>query len=56
MVGTFDGADGRELDAVLGDYFGKANVPVVTNFPVGHTSYNATLPHGGLAGRGAGRV
>ena len=49
MVGTFDGADEGELDALLRDYFGRGKVPVVTGFPVGHTAYNATLPHGGLA-------
>ncbi|HVK07790.1 MAG TPA: LD-carboxypeptidase [Gemmataceae bacterium] len=49
VVGTFDGTDERELEAVLRDYFGKSKVPVMTGFPVGHTAYNATLPHGGLA-------
>lgn len=49
VVGTFDGADGRELDAVLRDYFGGGKVPVITGFPVGHAAHNATLPHGGLA-------
>jgi muramoyltetrapeptide carboxypeptidase len=48
VAGTFDGADGKELDAVLKEYFGRGKVPVVTNYPVGHTPYNATLPHGGL--------
>jgi muramoyltetrapeptide carboxypeptidase len=48
VIGTFDGADEEELAAVLRDYFGKRKIPVLTNFPVGHTPYNATLPHGGL--------
>jgi muramoyltetrapeptide carboxypeptidase len=48
VLGTFDGADEGELDAVFRDYFAGRKVPVVTNFPVGHTPFNATLPHGGL--------
>ncbi|QEG28042.1 putative murein peptide carboxypeptidase [Gemmata obscuriglobus] len=48
ILGTFDGADEVELDAVFRDYFAGRKVPVVTNFPVGHTPFNATLPHGGL--------
>ena len=33
---------------MLREYFGGRKVPVVANFPVGHTPFNATLPHGGL--------
>jgi muramoyltetrapeptide carboxypeptidase len=47
IVGTFDGADPKELAAVVREYFGRGKVPVVVGFPVGHTAYNATLPHGG---------
>lgn len=49
VAGTFDGTDDKELDAVLREYFGTAKYPVVTNFPVGHTPYNATFPHGAMA-------
>jgi muramoyltetrapeptide carboxypeptidase len=48
VLGTFDGADDAELDAVFRDYFAGRKVPVVANFPVGHTPFNATFPHGGL--------
>jgi muramoyltetrapeptide carboxypeptidase len=48
LLGTFDGADDGELEAVLRDYFAGRKVPVITNYPVGHTPFNATLPHGGL--------
>jgi muramoyltetrapeptide carboxypeptidase len=48
VIGTFDGADEAELDAVLREYFGRRKVPVLVNYPVGHTPFNATLPHGGL--------
>jgi muramoyltetrapeptide carboxypeptidase len=30
----------------LREYFGALKVPVVMNFPVGHVTQNATLPHG----------
>jgi muramoyltetrapeptide carboxypeptidase len=48
ILGTFDGADDAELEAVFRDYFAGRKVPVVANFPVGHTPFNATFPHGGL--------
>lgn len=48
VLGTFDGADETELAAVLKEYFGGGKVPVLADFPVGHTPYNVTLPHGGL--------
>lgn len=48
VLGTFDGADEKELEIVIREYFGKRKVPVITNYPVGHTPFNATLPHGGL--------
>ncbi|HEX4613666.1 MAG TPA: LD-carboxypeptidase, partial [Urbifossiella sp.] len=49
VLGTFDGADEAELAAVFRTYFAGRKVPVVVNFPVGHTPFNATLPHGGRA-------
>ncbi len=36
------------LSQVLGDYFDDLGVPVVVNFPAGHSAYNATLPLGAL--------
>ncbi|VTR94506.1 Putative MccF-like protein (Microcin C7 resistance) OS=Singulisphaera acidiphila (strain ATCC BAA-1392 / DSM 18658 / VKM B-2454 / MOB10) GN=Sinac_3561 PE=4 SV=1: Peptidase_S66 [Gemmata massiliana] len=48
VLGTFDGSDEKELDTVIREYFGHRKVPVITNFPIGHTPFNATLPHGGL--------
>ena len=51
VVGSFsskDPADAKELDRVLREYFGALKVPVVMNFPVGHTPWNATLPEGGM--------
>lgn len=32
------------LDQVLDQYFGKANYPVIKNFPTGHDKYQTTLP------------
>jgi len=48
ILGTFDGTDEKELDAIANEYFGRRKIPVLTNYPVGHTSYNATLPHGSV--------
>jgi muramoyltetrapeptide carboxypeptidase len=51
VVGSFISkkpGDAKEFDRVLREYFGALKVPVVMNFPVGHTPRNATLPHGGL--------
>jgi muramoyltetrapeptide carboxypeptidase len=48
ILGTFDGTDEKELETVQKDYFGTLKVPVLVNFPVGHTPFNATLPHGGV--------
>ncbi|MBN9524443.1 LD-carboxypeptidase [bacterium] len=48
ILGTFDGADEAELAAIFRDYFAGRKVPVIVNFPVGHTAFNATFPHGGL--------
>lgn len=48
VIGQFTGADGTEVERVLRDYFAGRRIPVVRNFPSGHTPYNATLPHGAL--------
>jgi muramoyltetrapeptide carboxypeptidase len=48
LLGTFDGTDEKELEALQKEYFGTLKVPVLANFPVGHTPFNATLPHGGM--------
>jgi len=34
------------LDEVFGDYFSDLGIPVLENFPTGHTADNATLPLG----------
>jgi muramoyltetrapeptide carboxypeptidase len=43
-----DAKDAKEIDRVLRDYFSTMKKPVVTNFPVGHITRNATLPVGAL--------
>ena len=51
VVGSFSPSDhphAKELDRVLRESLGKLRVPVLMNFPIGHTPLNATLPHGGL--------
>ncbi|MFM8934002.1 MAG: LD-carboxypeptidase [Gemmataceae bacterium] len=51
VLGTFTTKDEKEekdTDRVLKDYFGKLKVPVVMDYPVGHTPRNATLPHGAM--------
>lgn len=50
ILGIFNGcgsgkaADGLTIDEVFRDYFTDLGVPVITNFPAGHTRQNATLP------------
>jgi muramoyltetrapeptide carboxypeptidase len=59
VAGSFTGkepGDAKEFDRVLREYLGALKVPVVTNFPVGHTPRNATLPHGGLVELDADRA
>jgi muramoyltetrapeptide carboxypeptidase len=41
--------DDASIDDVLGDFFGKLNVPVLSHFPLGHVRYNTTLPVGAMA-------
>ena len=51
VIGSFtskEPADRDETDRVLREYFAKSKVPVILNFPIGHTPHNATVPHGGL--------
>ena len=54
ILGQFRGCEPNEGEAsltlaeVFADYFGGLDVPVVTNFPAGHTACNATLPLGAM--------
>jgi muramoyltetrapeptide carboxypeptidase len=54
LVGTFsyDEGDTAESEsdvlALLTDYLGRSNVPVLTGFPAGHAQYNLALPMGAL--------
>jgi muramoyltetrapeptide carboxypeptidase len=48
LIGTFDETDVPGVDVVVRDHCARLKVPVILNFPVGHTPFNATLPHGGL--------
>lgn len=41
--------DDQSMDDVFEDYFGELQVPVIANFPVGHVTYNTTLPVGAMA-------
>ncbi len=41
--------DDASIDDVLRDYFGKLNVPVLADFPLGHVRFNTTLPVGAMA-------
>ncbi len=43
-----EGEESLSLDDVFADYFGGLNVPVIANFPVGHSRYNVTLPLGAM--------
>jgi muramoyltetrapeptide carboxypeptidase len=49
IVGTFDKTDAREVAKVVRDYCAGLKKPVLSNFPVGHTVWNTTLPEGALA-------
>ena len=48
LIGTFDETDAEGVDAVVREHCSRLKVPVILNYPVGHTPFNATLPHGGL--------
>src|SRR6202012_2578756 len=43
---TKEPGEAMDIDRVLREYFGKAKVPVLMHFPVGHDPLNATLPEG----------
>lgn len=43
-----EGEESLSLEQVFQDYFAHLGVPVVMNFPAGHSVYNATLPIGAL--------
>ncbi len=45
---TKDPENNLTLRQVFEDYFSDLDIPVVTNFPAGHVSNNATLPLGGF--------
>lgn len=47
VVGTFDGTDEKELESLFKEYLTPLGVPVIAHYPVGHSAFNATLPHGG---------
>jgi muramoyltetrapeptide carboxypeptidase len=49
IVGSFDRTDAAEVDRIFREYCAKLKKPVVRGFPVGHSIWNATLPHGALA-------
>jgi muramoyltetrapeptide carboxypeptidase len=51
VAGSFSSKDAshpKEMERVIREYFSELKVPVILNFPVGHISDNATLPHGAL--------
>lgn len=45
---TGDPNHAKEFDRILREYFVPMNKPIVTHFPVGHITNNATLPVGAL--------
>jgi muramoyltetrapeptide carboxypeptidase len=55
VLGTFSYEDNEPSEsqsivaALLDEYFGRLNIPVVAGFPAGHAQYNLTLPMGALA-------
>jgi muramoyltetrapeptide carboxypeptidase len=51
VVGSFipkESTDIEQIDRILNEYLGSLKVPVLMKYPVGHTSLNITLPHGGM--------
>jgi muramoyltetrapeptide carboxypeptidase len=58
ILGSFDNTDVLEVERVIRGYCAQLKVPVLMHFPVGHTAFNATLPHGARAelDADAGRV
>jgi muramoyltetrapeptide carboxypeptidase len=49
IVGSFSRTDAAAVEKIVRDYCGRLKKPVLMSFPVGHTPWNATLPHGALA-------
>ena len=41
--------DFNTVNHVINDWFGNFSIPIITNFPIGHASNNATFPFGGRA-------
>ena len=48
LIGTFDETDVKATDEVVREHCSRLKIPVLLNYPVGHTPFNASLPHGGL--------
>lgn len=48
IIGTFDNTDEKAVEEVVREYGSRLHVPVLMDFPLGHTPFNAALPHGGL--------
>lgn len=51
VVGQFTVADPAEtirIDQIIRQYLQQIRVPVLLNFPAGHTPHNVTLPHGAM--------
>jgi muramoyltetrapeptide carboxypeptidase len=46
VVGTFDSVDRTDVEKIVSGYCSNLGIPVLINFPVGHTPLNATLPLG----------
>jgi len=49
VVGQFtnkDPGEAKQIDQIISEYADQVRCPVIANFPVGHVSNNATLPHG----------
>jgi muramoyltetrapeptide carboxypeptidase len=47
LIGTFDETDVKATEEVVREHCSRLKIPVILNFPVGHSPFNATLPHGG---------
>ena len=48
LIGTFDESDVAATEVVVREHCASLKVPVIMNFPVGHTVFNAPLPHGAI--------
>jgi muramoyltetrapeptide carboxypeptidase len=56
IVGDFARTDVKEVEKIVRGYCAGLKQPVIMNFPVGHTVFNTTLPHGCLAELDADRL